>query len=159
MAHKDPEKRREYFRQYYREHRDQCNEYTRLYRKRHPKRVRQRNQEYSLKHPEYQREYYQKNRVRVLARMAALHVRRREWILAKYGGRCACCGSPYDLEIDHIVPWDGTTPRRGNNLVKWIVNNNFPDMFQLLCSNCNTAKGRGKECPIDHNMAVDPEAP
>lgn len=32
------------------------------------------------------------------------------------------------------------------NLVGWIIKNNFPKGFQVLCTLCNGSKGRGKEC-------------
>jgi hypothetical protein len=35
-------------------------------------------------------------------------------------------------------------------LVNWIIRNNFPEGFQILCHNCNTAKGMKKNdniCP------------
>jgi hypothetical protein len=30
---------------------------------------------------------------------------------------------------------------------RWVVTNGFPDSFQLLCHNCNFAKGVGTRCP------------
>ena len=39
---------------------------------------------------------------------------------------------------------------RAQNLHRWIILNNFPDGFQILCTNCNFAKGMKKnnnKCP------------
>ena len=39
----------------------------------------------------------------------------------------------------------------GIDLVKWLTLNDFPDGFQILCHNCNYAKGMPKnnyECPM-----------
>ena len=33
------------------------------------------------------------------------------------------------------------------NICLWLVQNNFPEGFQLLCNNCNLAKGFYGECP------------
>lgn len=64
--------------------------------------------------------------------------------------KCACCGEMnYEfLAIDHINN-DGNKHRKqiGGNINAWIMANNFPDMFQVLCHNCNFAKGVYKICP------------
>ena len=66
---------------------------------------------------------------------------------------CRCCGENSFIEfltIDHI---EGRThlPKEqkdltGNHLVSWLTRNNCPEGFQILCWNCNVAKG-DKECP------------
>ena len=81
---------------------------------------------------------------------------------------CNCCGinSHVDfLAIDHIRGREdmGSEPELvklgyssklvGTNLQKWIVDNNFPDGFQVLCQNCNFAKGMKKnnnKCPMEN---------
>lgn len=73
---------------------------------------------------------------------------------SKGNPRCACCGeSEYKfLSIDHINN-DGAEHRRktmgGNNsrLYDWLVKNNLPEGFQVLCMNCNTAKHWYGTCP------------
>lgn len=81
----------------------------------------------------------------------------RKEIIIEYGGMCKCCGEtiPEFLQIDHINN-DGYKMRKekkessGGNLYRWLKKNNFPkDRFQLLCSNCNFAKGHFGGCP--HN--------
>jgi hypothetical protein len=72
------------------------------------------------------------------------------------GGRaaCACCGETTleFLQIDHINN-DGAEHRRsigrhsGDGFYKWLRANDFPPGFQVLCCNCNFAKGRYGECP------------
>jgi 5-methylcytosine-specific restriction endonuclease McrA len=66
---------------------------------------------------------------------------------------CQKCGRvTVKGEVDHINN-DGNEHRKkigrsGRTLVYWIVVNNFPDGFQLLCSNCNQGKRRnGGICP------------
>lgn len=77
-------------------------------------------------------------------------------LLAAYGGRCACCGedTPEFLTVDHIRGNGAEhrrelmTPGRKVLLYPWLRRNGYPkDNFQLLCANCNMAKGRGKICP------------
>ncbi len=76
----------------------------------------------------------------------------RRLVISHYGGVCRCCGLD-DLEIlsiDHI-DGGGTVQRKliGNSsyqMYKWIITNEFPDNFQVLCMNCNLAKHQGI-CP------------
>lgn len=70
---------------------------------------------------------------------------------------CNCCGeSIYEfLTIDHINN-DGAEHRRkiglGSRIYLWIIKNNFPKEFQILCYNCNCARFRTKDkkCPHEH---------
>ena len=79
---------------------------------------------------------------------------------------CNCCGenSHIDfLQIDHIagkkemesipelIAIGYSSKLKDKNLQLWIINNKFPDGFQILCRNCNSAKGMIKnnyECPM-----------
>ncbi len=69
-----------------------------------------------------------------------------------YGGACRCCGEDYEvfLEFDHVNN-DGKEHRAligsgGWNLYKWLERNGYPDMIQLLCSNCHQAKTKNQDC-------------
>lgn len=60
------------------------------------------------------------------------------------GPRCAICGfaDSRALSLDHING-DGAEHRRtlkGVNLYRWVVRNNFPSNFQVLCMNCQWIK-------------------
>lgn len=76
-------------------------------------------------------------------------------IIKHYGGKCACCGETRSefLSIDHKngggtkMRMNGFHPRAGAQLYSWIKQNNFPDMFQILCHNCNQAMGFYGVCP------------
>lgn len=66
--------------------------------------------------------------------------------------KCACCGeSKFEfLTLDHIEgrkAWGHGRELRSNRLYLWIVRNNYPKGFQVLCYNCNCAKGLYGECP------------
>ncbi len=78
-------------------------------------------------------------------------------IIEAYGGKCTCCGETTleFLTIDHINN-DGAEDRRqngkksGGKLYRWLIKNNFPkEDYQLLCYNCNCAKGFFGYCPHD----------
>lgn len=70
-----------------------------------------------------------------------------------YGGaKCACCGEDMlaFLTLDHINN-DGNKHRKEINrtyIYNWVVKNNFPPLFQVLCYNCNQGKRmNGGICP------------
>ena len=75
----------------------------------------------------------------------------------RYGDKCACCGEKHKvfLTLDHVNN-DGAAHRKslsgsgraGTWFHWWLVKNNFPDGFQILCWNCNWGKRMGG-CP--HN--------
>lgn len=77
---------------------------------------------------------------------------RRE-VLDHYGGACACCGETElaFLSLDH-KNGGGTKHRqelglRGAAIWAWVKREGYPDMFQVLCHNCNQAKGYYGACP------------
>ena len=80
-------------------------------------------------------------------------------IMQHYGNKCNCCGEDTFefLSIDHIND-DGSKHRKeispkyhhhipNTVIYRWIIKNNYPDDFQILCFNCNTAKHYHKICP------------
>jgi hypothetical protein len=75
-------------------------------------------------------------------------------MIEAYGGKCACCGEtePAFLTIDHMDN-DGYERRRdgeqsGAAFYTWLRDQGWPkDGYQLLCMNCNFAKGHFGECP------------
>jgi hypothetical protein len=89
----------------------------------------------------------------------------RHEVLTRYGGdppRCACCRTHeiVFLTLDH-VNGDGASERRlaaaergidgrgfaGIRFYRWLKRNGWPDGYQVLCWNCNTAKHRLGVCP------------
>lgn len=67
---------------------------------------------------------------------------------------CACCGEHeiVFLSMDHI-DGSGRDTRKNykGSLYRFLENNNYPEGFQVLCMNCNFAKGIHTECP--HQIA------
>lgn len=82
-------------------------------------------------------------------------------ILAHYGGQCFCCGERRFefLSLDHING-GGTKHRQSINtqggwhFCRWIKKNNFPEGFQILCHNCNLAKGFYGRCPHERDREL-----
>ena len=80
-------------------------------------------------------------------------------VFKEYGGyKCCCCEETIVefLTLDHIDN-NGAAHRKflggrsagsGRTLYLWIINNNFPRIFQVLCYNCNCGRARnGGVCP------------
>jgi hypothetical protein len=74
-------------------------------------------------------------------------------VLKAYGSRCVCCGEDTIefLAFDHV---DGggnkhrkTIGSRGSKIYYWLRSHGFPNNFQILCHNCNMAKGFYGQCP------------
>jgi hypothetical protein len=82
------------------------------------------------------------------------HKKDRMKILNHYSNnicKCECCGIG-DIDVlclDHING-GGNEHRRelGNkNLTQWIIQNNYPVGFRILCENCNKSLGHYGYCP------------
>lgn len=79
-------------------------------------------------------------------------------VLAHYGGTCACCGeSRHEFLALHHLNGDGNKHRKSIHpsgkwpIHHWIVKNNFPSGFGVLCHNCNFSLGAFGYCP--HNKS------
>jgi len=100
------------------------------------KRYREKNKDIYLS---YHRSYNKRLRIEVLKHYSKPEI------------TCACCGEKEIefLTIDHIHG-GGSSQRkfiRGNYIYYWLRKNNFPRGYQVLCMNCNFAKGRLGKCP------------
>jgi hypothetical protein len=98
-------------------------------------------------------------------RAAALRSLKTE-VLAAYGGHCGCCGEGAleFLSIDH-VNGNGNSHKRelrkmskpgvsSPNLYMWLKQKGYPEGFQVLCHNCNQAKGHYGTCPHRSNRLL-----
>lgn len=146
------------------EGREKLNAWKRAYHQRHKERLnKKRNERYyeQKKDPEWvkrlntrQLEYKNKNKVRILKRYKELRDFLKLEVFSYYSNgkpKCACCGI-YEikfLSIDHIHD-DGAEHRKKvpmSQLYRWLKRNNWPNGFQVLCMNCNFAKGHFGKCP------------
>jgi hypothetical protein len=106
----------------------------------------------------YQKKYRKKN-LRDSRKRQVEHYEKQKLLVYKYYsvGRleCACCGeSEYKfLCIDHIND-NGAEDRKknpshatGRGLYTRLIKEGYPEGYQLLCFNCNMAKGIHGVCP------------
>lgn len=103
------------------------------------------------RHAAYMRDYRAKDPEAYRAYMRSYHRKQRERVIAHYGAKCACCGETTweFLSIDHMNG-GGTQHKKeigAGRLVEWVIRNNFPTEIQILCHNCNQAKGFYGVCP------------
>ncbi len=117
---------------------------------------------------EYQRKYREKNKEKIKGFSKNHYIKNkiqinrkacdRRWeqklkVIKYYGGCCVCCGEkePKFLTIDHINNDGGyqRKTRTGMHHYDWIIKTNYPKDLQVLCYNCNCAKGFFGRCP--HN--------
>ena len=98
----------------------------------------------------YQRQYRQENKEALQAAKRGYYDRVRADGIAAYGGACACCGESVDrfLTLDHIDGRAGEAYRlTGKKAWARLKRLGWPEGYQVLCFNCNCAKGAYGTCP------------
>lgn len=127
-----------------------CIQCTKEYNHRHYHEVLKHDEEYKERVSEYARKWHKKNKKRNNKRVRDRHRELREACIKAYGGACDCCGETrYEfLAMDHI-DGGGRKHRKkvGTKIVRWLVKNEFPEGFRVLCHNCNAALGYYGYCP------------
>jgi hypothetical protein len=90
------------------------------------------------------------------------YIKNRDKVFNAYGGyKCCICGEDRKicLTIDHINN-NGAEHRKkiGKNskqLIGWIIRNNYPPLFQILCRNCNWIKYHHfREAGVDYESPL-----
>lgn len=119
-----------------------------------------------LKHdPKYKKErsiyahdWHEKNKIRNNIRNRANHKKLRVLCIEYYGGKCACCGEArYEfMAIDHIDGGGGKHRKtiHTKSFYRWIIKNNFPEGFRILCHNCNQSLGLYGYCPHEKGAKI-----
>lgn len=99
----------------------------------------------------YQKDYRKTHQVRLQAHKLNEARKAKVEGIKEYGSKCSCCGETMIefLTIDHINGRDKSIPRATGQhewlRLKWA---GWPkDDIQLLCYNCNCAKGVYGSCP------------
>jgi hypothetical protein len=88
--------------------------------------------------------------------------KQKKLVISTYGNVCECCGiSDIDLlSIDHING-NGNKHRKdigvsaGGNFYTWLINNNYPAGFRVLCYNCNCSLGHNGYCPHKQTQIIN----
>jgi len=136
---------KEYQKTFYLKHPEKRREYFAKYKASHIQQIKDKDKRYYLNN----KEMCQKKNVPLV----------RKWrkklgdeVIKHYGGKCICCGEAIRefLSIDHIN--GGRGKKKEPNLsgwmfYYWLKRNNYPKGFQVMCYNCNLAKGFYGKCP------------
>ncbi len=158
MTHKDPERRREYGRDWMKRNPDKARDAMRRWRAAHPDEHSEDNRAYYRRHREERlaqsAEYHQANpevgrarsrnyRAREVAAVGSFTSA--EWLalVETYAGRCAYCGERGPLEADHRTPLS----RGGTNTI---------DNILPACRMCNARKHRLTEAEFRARLESQP---
>jgi hypothetical protein len=139
---------------YYLEHKEWENESAHQYYQNHQVQIRRRSRLYRKNNLERRKESEKKSKRNHPGQEMSRNHRIRALVLEHYGNCCACCGEDHAefLCVDH-VKGDGSQHRKimnfhsGQQIYRWLVRNDFPDGFRLLCWNCNASLGIRGYCP------------
>jgi hypothetical protein len=105
----------------------------------------------------YQKEYRAKNKIRLQKQKLARLYEIKKIVLKEFGSKCACCGESEVkfLTMDHINGRKDETKARttGHKLWARVYHEGCPkEKYQILCFNCNCAKGIYGSCPHNHQL-------
>lgn len=134
-----------------------------LYREKNPEKRRLAEKEWRKRNYEkaitYQRRWVKEHKDRIPDYAKKHNEKNKKLVLDAYGvngiHECACCGEGTIefLSIDH-KNGGGNKHRRelqsngkGGNFYRWLRKEGFPQGYQILCYNCNLAKGFYGKCP------------
>lgn len=140
-----------YFSSWVEKNRKHRERYDKVWRKRNPEKIKEYRKR--LNDRSYYRGYFRKTRLNVLSH----YCQGKE-------PQCSCCGeNTYEfLCIDHIGG-GGNKHRietsKSGGLYRWLARNKYPKGFQILCHNCNSAKGSYGKCPHQLNCQRKQKTP
>lgn len=156
MPYSDPERRREYGREWMRRNAERGREAMRRWRERHPEEHREENRAYYARDPDRRQQQIDASPNRRAVRKAADAKRRArkldasgsyssaEWLslVLEYGGRCGYCGAGGPMQADHRVPLS----RGGTHDIENIM---------PACRQCNLEKASMSEFDFRTRLAIE----
>ena len=124
-----------------------CSEHSSLWQRKNPEKVRK-----------IKAKYFGRNADVVRERQNLYRKKRKLLVLRHYSEKeepvCACCGEN-NLEFMCLDHKDGGGNKHrktlgnpnGSGTYQWAIKHNFPDIFRVLCYNCNNSYGHYNYCP------------
>ena len=94
-----------------------------------------------------------RRKARDYARINQVHKRsykkKRDKLFEMYGSTCKCCGESIRdfLTLEHIHGQRGIKRLDSMSALRQATKEYRPDLFEILCWNCNCAKGKLGYCP------------
>ena len=160
--------------EYYKIHKYQIRQNQIRYESKNRDKIKNRMHQYYLDNKERitirNNDWYLNNKERVIQKKVEYHrTENRKEITKRYRDKlkmqvlshyspelnCKCCGEKHlEFLSIHHVNGNGYQHRKqiSGNLYRWLVKNNYPEGYEILCMNCNCAIGRFGECP--HKSSV-----
>jgi hypothetical protein len=130
--------------------------------------------------PEYHKKYYQEHKVSIkdiskkkyldnsekyLERSKKQYNKVKLLVFNYYGKnfpKCVCCNeNNIEFLAIHHIECNGNKHRKsinsrgGYSFYGWLIKNNFPEGYQILCHNCNMAKGFYGYCPHEKRDSLN----
>ena len=159
LREKFPEKYKKIQKKSYEKNKEKYRKRERELRQENPEKYRIKNKLWRKNNPEKVEKIKEKNR----ELWKKSHIALKKEVFTHYSKslKCICCGVKglEFLNMDHIIPKREmakdneliqkkfTSKLKGEALWKWLKKNNYPKGFQILCWNCNYAKGALGKCP------------
>lgn len=133
-------------------------ERARIWYRKNSKKHSERNMEWAKNNPErikaIQKKCRIKNAEKYNAKQKIKRDERKRIVFEHYGGKspkCSCCGEKEIkfLSMDHINGGGSKHRKEKNfsNIYYQLIKEGFPEGFEILCYNCNLAKGFFGKCP------------
>ena len=149
---KTREQHNKWKREYRAKNRESVNQYQREYYQKNREKMRENDRIRRLEHIDERRKrsrvYHEK-----VAKQKHLEIKIKVFTHYSNGKpKCACCGENLIefLALDHIKGREAMGDKRGDTGIKIyrrLEKNGFPSGYQILCHNCNIAKGKDGICP------------
>lgn len=113
---------------------------------------------YAARKTRESRRYRAKHYQRWRNRLSQMNYHWKAIVFTRYGNVCACCGeTTFEfLTIEH-KNGGGQLDRKkhgGQQFYRHIASQGFPDIYEILCYNCNCAKGIHGSCPHERCKAI-----
>jgi hypothetical protein len=145
MPYKDPEKRKEYEKEYRQKNREKINAYNREQRKKHNRSEKNKekydtNEEYRERIKEKNRQQRKKHQEKRTETQRLRRRERRKILIEHLGGKCVGCGTTENLQFDHL----DRTQKLFNigKCLDYSFEKLLPEVekCQLLCYDCHEIK-------------------
>lgn len=136
----------DYWKEYAKKNKDKKQKYYKEYKEKNKDKIKEYSKKWRDSHKEYIKDYVKSN-----GGGYAMQRKNREKIFELYGKSCVCCGETHKefLTLEHKKGQKGNLRETQYQAYKNAASRYQPEKYEILCMNCNFAKGKVGYCP--HN--------
>jgi len=107
------------------------------------------------------KKYYEEHKESEILRKKEEGIKLKNKVIQYYSNntmKCSCCGEFHIefLSIDHINGGGNKHRKKlklsGRQFYRWLIKNNFPEGYRVLCHNCNLSFGFFGYCPHQNTI-------